>query len=182
MAAHRVTRASSRLRWKYAERGDKQTANDLLSRTRLTPQPLRRLRGGPACGCAVRRDGRPGATEVDSRPGLSGHVRVGAQHRDRRHLARGHLHGGVPQTGQVGDRGLRHAQAQQGSVDAIRRDGHLRAAGRGPRCAGQGRRRRRGQAGAGSPSPALSFGATQGRARGDHHAAGGRLWWTGPGS
>ena len=31
-------------------------------------------------------------TQADSRPGLSGPVRTGAQHRDRRHLAGGHLH------------------------------------------------------------------------------------------
>ena len=58
------------------------------------------------------------------------------------------------------------------AVGPVRRNGHLCAAERGPRGAGRRRRRGRGQTRTGSPSAALSFGAAQGRPRGDHHAAG----------
>ncbi len=79
-------------------------------------------------------------TQADSRPGLSGPVRAGAPHRDRRHVAGGHLHRGVPRAGQGGGRRLRHPQAptRNSGRGSPRRSATCRRA----RARGAGRRRR----------------------------------------
>ena len=151
-------------RWKYAERGDKQSADDLLSGTRAHARTVTTTSAVDphvvvlfgATGDLARRKLIPGLAYLDQ-------SELAPQHRDRRHLAGGHLHRRVPQAGQGGDRGLRHAQAQQRTVGLVRRNGHLCAAERGPRGAGRRRRRRPRRSSGRSPSAALPLGAAQGR-------------------
>ncbi len=105
-------------------------------------------------------------------PGLPGPVRVGAQHRDRRHLAGGHLHETTSSSWprRPSTTSERTNSARSSGPASPRRSPTSRRA-RAPRRWPPPSRRPRTKLGPRRPSAALSVGAAEGRPRGDHHAA-----------